>query len=188
MTILRPLVITAVLIAAVAVGIWGTLWLRSWESYEKFRSLTANGLLVVKPMDAEATELAEKVRSQWKRSLDQLNGPSSQALQMIGLSPSVDNLVALLTEPMPPYSIWSPNQNKRWAVRGMVFVQLMPINMDGVIYVSDDRRSAMIRGTKDYVFLFHDETEGLRETNYADSLAVESAAKRKRAAERTPQP
>jgi hypothetical protein len=188
MTILRPLVITAVLIAAVAVGIWGTLWLHSWESYEKIRSLMASGLLVVKPMNAEATELTEKVQSQWKRSFDQFNGPSSQSLQMIGLTPSVDSLVALLTEPMPPYSVWSPSQNERWAVRGMVFVQLMPINMDGAIYVSDDRRLAMIRGSKDYVFLFHDETEGLRETNYADPLAVEEAAKRKRAAEKTPQP
>jgi hypothetical protein len=133
-------------------------------SYDENRAVIAAGVLTEKPMQAATEELLDEVRTNWERRTSELNGPYADSLTVIRRTPCVSDLVDVLTYRLPPFSLISPMRNLHSSTIGVIQAQLLPVCVDKRIHVSEDRNLAMIRVGTGVVFLFEDESEGMRET------------------------
>ena len=86
------------MLLAVIIGVLFFISLRSKAKYDKAR----NKLIKERPkpyaivdLDDKTTGLLNEVRQNWTQRYSEINGPHSQALQAVQLSPSVENLVYL---------------------------------------------------------------------------------------------
>ena len=157
------IVLTLAVAGAVA---WCTLHLRAKRKYDHVRNDLAQHSYAVVPFDADTTTFLAEVRSSWTNSHSQVGGPHSDAIQLLGLRPSVSNLVHVFTHRLPTYSFLSTDQNKKSAVMAMVQGMLMPITIDDSIHLSDDGHTALVRCQTNLVYIFSDEQSGLRESMY----------------------
>jgi len=155
-----------VVFAVVGVGAWLTLNLRAKRKYDQVRSDLAQHSYAVVPFDTETTAFLAEVRASWTNSHSEVGGPHSDAITLLGLHPSVSNLVHVFTHRLPAYSFVSPQQNKESTVMAMVQGMLMPITIDDSIHVSNDGHTAVVRCQTNLVYIFSDELPGLRESMY----------------------
>jgi hypothetical protein len=155
---------------AVFVGWRLTVLLPARRSYEERRVEIAPAVLTEMPMDAATERLLADVRDNWMQWSNELDGAYAQALKGIGLSPSVSNLVDLLTYRMPPFSLVSPKRNYGPDAIGTIQAYVLPISMDGYIHVSRDRCVALIRVQPNEVILFENDAQGMRETDWAPKV------------------
>jgi len=156
----------AVLAVAIAIGAWLVVSFRAKRRYDDARGELAKHVLSAVPMDAQTTALLTEVRTSWVEEYSEVAGLYSDALKTIGLKPSVSNLIEVFTYRMPEYSLLSPGRNKKPRLIGMIQAQLLPVSVDQSIHVSDDRHVALIRCQTSLVFVFSDDTGGLREAKY----------------------
>jgi hypothetical protein len=84
------------------------------------------------------------------------------------MNPSVTNLIKVFNYQMPKYSWFSSKQNKSSAARGLIKAQCMPISIDQRWYLSEDGHLAMLHCKTNVVYVYRDETSGLRATMYVN--------------------
>jgi hypothetical protein len=158
----------AIVIALAAVGAvaWCALNLRAKRKYDHVRDELAQHSYAVVPFDQKTTAFLAEVRTSWTNSHSQVGGPHSDAIKLLGLRPSVSNLVHVFTHRLPAYSFLSLDQNKKSAVMAMVQGLLMPVTMDNSIHRSEDGLTALVRCQTNLVYVFSDEPAGLRESMY----------------------
>ena len=140
--------------------------LRAKSKYDKVRKELTRHLCEVAPFDAATTAFLAEVQANWTNSHSIVGGPHSDALKLLGLTPSVTNLVHALTYRLPAYAFTAPNQNKKSIIMAAVQKILLPVTIDGSIHVSDDNHTAIIRCQTNFVYIFTDDTSGLRESIY----------------------
>jgi hypothetical protein len=155
-----------VLAVAIAIGAWLVVSFRAKRKYDEARAELAEHVLSAVPMDAQTNALLTEVRTSWVEEYSEVAGMYADALKTIGLKPSVSNLIEVFTYRLPKYSLLPPGRNKRPMLIGMIQAELLPMSVDQSIHVSDDRHVALIRCRTSLVFVFTDETGGLREARY----------------------
>ena len=160
------LVVMMVIPPAACVGWRLTVLLPAKRSYEEVRAEIAACVLTEMPMDAATERLLADVRDNWTQHSNELDGAYARALKTINRSASVSNLVDVLTYRMPLFSLLSPERNYEPAVIGTIQAVLLPTSVDGHIYVSEDRNRALIRVQPHVVFLFENDAQGMRETDW----------------------
>jgi len=156
----------AMALIVVGVGAWLTLNLRAKPKYDELRDRLAQCSYSPVQMDAATTALLIEVRENWFQSHSQIDGPHSDALKTIGRRPCVSNLTHIFTYRLPEYSFFSPNQNKKSVVMGMIQSTIFPVTVDDSIHLSDDGHVAILRVRTNLVQVFSDELTGLREAMY----------------------
>jgi hypothetical protein len=159
------------IIILVAIGLatwWFIVMNRANEKYEQMKK----GLVVtytVKPMDEQFQASLAEVEKTWlvrsANSKDQ-SRPHSDALKLVGMSPSAANLTHLLTCPMPDWSWISPSRNKESVVLGMTKALLNPRTVDNALHLSQDKKVLAIWCTKKAMWVFRDDAQGMKETLY----------------------
>ena len=117
-------------------------------------------------MNAETEKLLAEVRGSWTETDNDLEGPTAQALKMIGRKPCVSNAVKLYTYHMPDFSILLPRRNYLPSVIGTIQARILPVTTDRSIHVSEDGSVALIHVSPVTVFLLEDDDQGMREIVY----------------------
>jgi hypothetical protein len=164
---MKKLVSALIIIAfAVGIGVWLSFSLRAKQKYDAVRSELGKHLFSVIKMDADTSVLLADVRADWVESHSQIDGPSSDAIRTVGLTPSVSNLVEVFTYEMPTFSLLSLGRNKKPVVMGMLQSMILPVSIDASIHLSNDGHLALIRCRTNVVYVFSDEETGLRESMY----------------------
>ncbi len=155
---------------AVFVGWRLTVLLPAQRRYEEARAELTVAVLTEMPMDAATERLLADVRDSWTQHSNELDGAYAQSLKTINRSASVSTLVDLLTYRMPPFSLLSPKRNYEPVVIGTIQAVVLPTSVDGHIYVSEDRNRALIRVKPNVVFLFENDAQGMRETDWVSKV------------------
>jgi len=163
---MKRLIATIIVVAAVGIGAWLTFSLRAKRKYDDARADLGKHLFSVVQMDGDTTALLAEVQTNWVESYSEVGSVYTEALKTVGLSPSVSNLIEMFTYRMPEYSLLFPSRNKEPAAMGQIQATLLPMSVDGLIYVSEDQHLAMIRCKTNVVLVFADEAGGLREAQY----------------------
>jgi len=155
------------LVVVIGAGVWLSTFLRAKQKYDEFR-VELGGPFSEVQMNAEATSLLEEARSKWVLRYNDVNGPHSEALKILGMQPTVANLVALFTYPLPDYSWVRSARNVRASATGVIQAKIFPVSVDHAIHVSEGRDLAYIQISENIVVVFTDDTEGLREAGYTN--------------------
>ncbi len=177
--------VIAVLVVAIGVGAWLNFSFRAKWKYDTARADLRKNLLVVIQIDADMKVQLAKVQTNWAESHSEIGGPHSEAIETVGLRPTVANLIEVFTYPLPEYWFLSSARNKKAATMGAVQAVILPRTVDGLIHVSEDQRLAIIRYGPDIVGVFTDDAGGLREATYTNKNNIEQGAERS-AINRTP--
>lgn len=163
-----PLAVIFFVAVTIAGGGWLTLHLLAKQKYDEVRDQLAQQLptYAVVRLNAETMALIEDIRVTWVERDSEVGGLHSDALQTVGLQPTVKNLVDLFTRPMPEYSFLSLERNQKSLAVGVVQGALLPKTVDRSIHLADDGRLAFVRVGKNLVYIFADEPTGLHEAMY----------------------
>ena len=116
----------------------------------------------VTPMDWQTIVFLSEVQSNWICWGDYTNGPDSEALKLVGKTPTVSNLIEMFNYRMPPFRWFSPSQNREAAAQNLVKAKFMPISFDKQWHVSADEPTAFLFYKSNGVALYRDEPSGLR--------------------------
>lgn len=172
----KTISIIVIVLILIGAGAWLTLNLRAKQKYDKMRKGLSEFSYSVVEMDADTKALLAVVREKWTQSHSQIDGPHSDALKTLGLTPSVSNLVHVFTYRLPEYSLLSIDQNKKSAAMGLVQGILVPVTIDESIHVSAKGDLALIQVSTKCVLVFADENKGLREEMYLKGNIEQSPA------------
>jgi hypothetical protein len=155
----------ALTVLTIAIGCWVGVskYSQIKASHDKLKEELDRITLVRRELDETSLNRVTLARNTWTKDVNQLNYVHSEALQSLGMRPSVRNLANLMTRPYPEFAWFSPSKNLKSAVFGMVQVTIMPVAMDRAIFVSDDERLAVIWPQSNIAWVFIDEDEGMRE-------------------------
>jgi hypothetical protein len=160
------LISTACLLLVVVAGVWFVLSFRGKLKYDRTREDLKGMVYGVNPFDQNATAFHKDVEATWSIGADEVNGPNSDAVRMAGLTPCVTNLVYTFNYQMPAYQWFSPGQNRRAAVFGVIKSKFFPVSVDKVWHVSQDGHLAMLWCRTNAVYIYRDDVGGMRETLY----------------------
>jgi len=157
-------IMVLILVSGVA-GAWLTFNLRAKQKYDYLRSELAAQPFSVVPMNIETKGFLNRVQTTWVKSHDKI-GPHSDAIKLAGLSPSLSSLIELFTYKMPKYSLVFPAKNKKPMVMGAIQSVILPVSVDGAIYVAEGQHLAFIQCRTNLVYVFTNDPNGLREAMY----------------------
>lgn len=160
--------IPAIVLVFVAAGVaaWLTLNLRAKAKYDQMTKELSVVSYTVSPIDAQFSSFLADVEKTWVVRTNTLGGPHSDGLKLARMPPSADHLAHLLTCPMPVWSWFSPQRNRQSIVLGMVKEQLLMATVDGVIHVAPDKKTTAIWCHTNMLYVFRDDTGGMREILY----------------------
>ena len=163
----RFLVFIVAVVGVLGISLWLAFNIRAKPKYDEVRSsLELDQPFAVVEMNEETVNLFDEVHSSWDAQYSVVDGPHTDALNTLGLTPSVSNVISLYTYQLPEYSWLSPEQNKAALRFAAVYAVILPATMDQSIHVSPDRQSALIRRSPSLVDVFTDESDGLREASF----------------------
>lgn len=158
---------TVVLLFSVWLGLWVTFNVRTKAKYDEFaKEVAIHSKYSIKFFDAEFSNFLSNVEITWSVRTNQINGPHSLLLKVVGLEPSVTNLVNSMICPLPEWSWISLEQNRRSTILAMFKGQLSPITVDGAIHISSDKKTAVLWYGTNVLEVYRDETNGMREILY----------------------
>ena len=161
----------AIFLALVLFAYWFTLEIRAKLKYDHARR-TDFAAYSVTPMNQQTVELLAKVQTNWTCWVDVTNGPDTEMLKLVEMSPSVHNLIETFNYQMPPFRWFSPSQNRKAATFNLVKAEFMPVVMDKQWHVSADEHIAFLLCRTNVIMLYRDEPSGLRVSGYARKKAV----------------
>lgn len=154
-----------ILIASFLVLIFAACWfafeIRAKLKYDQARQ-DNDAVYSVTPMDWQTAAFLSEVQSNWICWGDYTNGPDSEALKLVGKTPTVSNLIEMFNYRMPPFLWLSPSQNRAAALQNLVKAKFMPVSFDKQWHVSADEHTAFLLYKSNGVALYRDEPSGLR--------------------------
>ncbi|MBI1338049.1 MAG: hypothetical protein GC164_13965 [Phycisphaera sp.] len=160
------LVIVGVVVVIVISGVTAWLGINHYAKgkYDKMKSMLSPYEKV--QINDETTAILTKAKNEWKMAYSDIGGPHTDALKLLGLEPSVSNLLYVFTYSLPQYSYLAPQQNAKAALMCSIQERIFPITIDQSIHVSQDEKLAMFRCNEKTILVFLDEGKGLREEMY----------------------
>jgi hypothetical protein len=162
----KLLVTASILIAFVIVGSWAGFSLHTKSKYDEVRQQELPMVYAVAPLDQKAEAFLSDVQSNWLCKVDVTNGPDADVVKLVGMTPSVHNLVYVFNYQMPEYRWFSPAENRKASVIGLIKAKFFPISVDKEWHVSKDMHLAMLWCKTNVVYLYRDEGESLRASLY----------------------
>ena len=169
----RIVITTCLLLAVAATGWWFIASLNAKVKHDRMRQDLADATYLVVPFDQKASALRSEVETTWACSSDSTDGPDSEVVRTAGLRPCVSNLVYAFNYEVPAFSWVSPGRNREAAVFGLLKAKFFPVSVDKEWHVSDDYHVAMLWCRTNAVFIYRDETNGLRASLYYRKKPVE---------------
>ena len=154
-------ILVASFLVLIFTACWLALEIRTKLKYDQARQENDVAYPVMLMDQQTATFLAE-VQSNWTCWLDNTNGPDSEALKLVGKTPTVSNLIEMFNYRMPPFRWLSPSQNRDAAAQNLVKAKFMPVSFDKQWHVSADEHTALLLYKSNGVALYRDEPSGLR--------------------------
>jgi len=158
-----------IILFVVGVLIWFILCFNAKVKYDRARQSLLAGQpepYKVVQMTPEMSSLLDEIKKDWVKQYSETDGPYADTLRLVGLEPTVENLIYLLNYEMPDYSFFYLWRNKKALIMGQGKALLLPISIDAAIHVTENESTAMIRATKTAVQIFSDTVGGLKESMY----------------------
>jgi hypothetical protein len=149
------------LLVIMLVAGWFALEIRAKLKYDQAKQENNIAYSVI-PMGQQTITFLAEVQTNWTCWLDNTNGPDSEALKLVGKTPSVRNLIEMYNYQMPPFRWFSPSQNRKAAAQNLVKAKFMPVSFDKQWHVSADEHIAFLLCKSNGVALYRDELDGLR--------------------------
>lgn len=159
-------------VVATATAAWLTVNIRAMRKYDEAQAAIGKPFSVIE-MDNRTEGLLAEVRASWVERFSEVDGPYSDGLKTVGLSPSVTNLIKVFTYSLPESSLLSPSRTAKAAEIGVIQALLFPESIDRSIHVSADGRLALIRCSTNLVYIFTDDADGLCEAMYVTKENIE---------------
>ena len=154
------ILITSFMVLIFAVG-WFVLEIRAKVKYDQARQENDVAYSVT-PMDQQTTAFLAEVQSNWICWGDYTNSADTEALKLVGKTPTVSNLIEMFNYRMPPFRWLSPSANRAAAAQNLVKAKFMPVSYDKQWHVSADEHTAFLLYKSNGVALYRDEPSGLR--------------------------
>ncbi len=148
------------------VGVWIVFNITAKQKYDDMRNELKNVSFSEVKMDSGIQELIIEARAKWTKKYSKIDGSHSNILMMKGLKPTVSNLVNIFTYTLPEYSFFSLDFNRKSIEMCKIQNMIFPVSIDNLIYISKNKKVAIIRVEKNVILLFSDVEPGLQETLY----------------------
>lgn len=156
-----------ILLILILVACWLVLEIQAKSKYDQARQEDAVAYSAT-PMDQQTVAFLAEVRSNWTCWEDITNGADSEALKLVGKSPTISNLIEMFNYEMPPFQWFSPSQNREAAALNLVKAKFMPVSVDKQWHVSANEHIAFLICKSNMVALYQDEPTGLRASYYVE--------------------
>ena len=146
--------------------------LRAKSACDKLRNSLPPGYAVLS-MDNQARYFLSEVATTWTCKITTNAGPTSEAVQLAGMFPSVRNTIALWNYQMPRYWWWSPERNRKAALAGVMKAMCFPVSVDQTFHVASDGHEALLWGRTNMAYMYRDEAGAMRESLYVKKKLIE---------------
>lgn len=151
----------------VGLGTWCAVSLRAAAHYNELRRLTGTMSYRVAPVDDRMEAFASEVQSNWICASSDLDGPNSEMVRLVGLAPSVSNLIHVFNYEMPVYSWLDVSRNRQAIKLAAAKSAFFPNSVDRQFHVYKGGRAMLLWGKSNAVYIFRDEAGQMRESLYA---------------------
>ncbi len=158
--------VVIIFIVSSGIFVWFILCFNAKIKYDRARKGVQCEPYKVVQMTPEMSSLLDEIKKDWVKQYSETDGPYADTLRVVGLEPTVDNLIDLLNYEMPDYSFFYLWRNKKALLMAQGKALLLPISIDDAIHVTENHSKAMIRITKTAVQIFSDTVGGLKESIY----------------------
>jgi hypothetical protein len=114
-------------------------------------------------MNEQSQALLSELQHNWSCKEDATNTEISQLLMLVGLTPSVTNVIYLFHSPMPQFNWSSASRTRQAAMVGFMKLAYSNYGTNQTFHVSDDGHLALLHCSSNTAVVFQDETNGVRE-------------------------
>jgi hypothetical protein len=161
----RTLLLSILLLFAALAGWWLFGALKTKSQYDALLKEERDTSFAVTAMNEQSQALLSEVQRNWRRREDATN--ISQLLTELGLTPSVTNVIQMLHSPMPRFSFWSPSRVRQAVMVAYMKLAYSDFGTNQTFHVSDDGHLTLLWCSSNWVIVFQDETNGVREAWYS---------------------
>jgi len=162
----RTLLLSILLLFAVLAGWWLFGALKTKTHYDALLKEEGATSFAVTAMDEHSQALLSEVQRNWSCREDATNTEISQLLMLVGLAPSVTNVIYLLHSPMPRFNWWSATRTRQATMFGFMKLAYSDFGTNQTFHVSDDGHLALLHCSSNTAVVFQDETNGVREARF----------------------
>ena len=157
-----------ILISIIFITLTTVVVLYSLNTKKKYDTLrdTLGAPLKTVTMSTEIETLYYEAQNTWREQFNVINGPDSEAMELLNLKPTVTNWVNTVTYILPEYKFGSLNKNKDSVRTAMTRNLIAPISIDNSIHLSKDGHIALIRIKEGSIFVLSDENSDIRSVKY----------------------